>query len=104
MTSMLLIGLLLLAATAAFTGLLIAGNLSGGPEHTVSVLGNDIARMNTLEAFSAGLALALIFCLGAVLLTGAAARHRHTHRVARGYGGRPGTGPLNEPMGRDDRP
>jgi hypothetical protein len=102
MTSMLLIGLLLLAATAAFTVLAIAGNLSGGPDYTVSVLGSDIARMNTLEVFSAGLALALIFCLGAALLAGAAARHRHARRVARGYGGRPGS--LNEPMGRDGRP
>nr|WP_232838895.1 hypothetical protein [Streptomyces triticisoli] len=101
---MLLIGLLLLAATAAFTALLIAGNLSGGPEHTVSVLGNDIARMNTLEAFSAGLALALIFCLGAALLAGAATRHRHTHRAVPWHGGRPDTGPLNEPMGRDGHP
>ncbi|WP_344050021.1 hypothetical protein [Streptomyces thermoalcalitolerans] len=90
MTSMLLIGLLLLAATAAFTALAIAGNLSGGPEYTVSVLGSDIARVNTLEVFSAGLALALLFCLGAALLLGAAARHRRVHRGARGYSGGPG--------------
>ncbi|MFJ2720961.1 hypothetical protein ACIQMV_26050 [Streptomyces sp. NPDC091412] len=100
---MLLIGLLLLAATAAFTGLVIADNLSGGPHYPVSVLGNHIATMNTLEVFSAGLALALLFCLGASLLTGAATHHRHAHRAARHYGGGRDTGSLNEPTGRDGR-
>ncbi len=100
---MLLIGLLLLAATAAFTGLAIAGNLSGGPRYPVSVLGNHVATMNTLEAFSAGLALALLFCLGASLLAGAATHHRHAHRSPRRYGGRRDTGTLNEPTGRDGR-
>ncbi|MFI9601133.1 hypothetical protein ACIHCX_14805 [Streptomyces sp. NPDC052043] len=99
---MLLIGLLLLAATAAFTGLAIAGNLSGGPRYPVSVLGNHVATMNTLEAFSAGLALALLFCLGASLMAGAATHHRHAHRAPRRYGGRD-TGTLNEPTGRDGR-
>ncbi|WP_369405583.1 hypothetical protein [Streptacidiphilus neutrinimicus] len=61
---MLLLGLLLIAATAAFTGLVIADNLSGGPEYHVTVLGNTIATMNSLEIFLSGLALALIFCLG----------------------------------------
>ncbi|MFB7738968.1 hypothetical protein ACFC08_32170 [Streptomyces sp. NPDC056112] len=100
---MLLIGLLLLAATAAFTGLVIADNLSGGPHYPVSVLGNHIATMNTLEVFSAGLALALLFCLGASLLTGAATHHRHAHRAPRNYGGGRDTGSLNEPTGRDGR-
>ncbi|MEU6813104.1 hypothetical protein ABZ920_29810 [Streptomyces sp. NPDC046831] len=78
---MIFIGLLLLAATGAFVALAIAGNLSGGPEYTVSVLGNDIATMNTLEVFSAGLALALLFCLGVALLTGAATHRRRPHRA-----------------------
>jgi hypothetical protein len=74
---MLFLGLLLLAGTAAFTGLAIADNLSGGPEYSVSVLDHHIATMNTLAIFSAGLALALIFCLGlAVVMTGAL-HHRH---------------------------
>ncbi|MFE5189864.1 hypothetical protein [Streptomyces sp. NPDC056628] len=80
MASMLFLGLLLLAATAAFTGLLIADNLSGGPEYTVSVLGQEIATMNTLAIFCSGLALALLFCLA--LATVRAAAH-HTHRGAR---------------------
>ncbi|EKX66200.1 hypothetical protein Sipo8835_19120 [Streptomyces ipomoeae] len=76
---MLLIGLLLLAVTGAFTGLAIADNLSGGPEYSVSVLGNDIATMNSLAVFSSGLALALLFCLGVALAMNGAT-HRHHHR------------------------
>ncbi|MFE4053556.1 hypothetical protein [Streptomyces sp. YIM B13518] len=76
---MLVLGLLLLGAAGAFTGLVIADNLSGGPEYTVSVLGQDIVTMNTLAVFCSGLALALIFCagLGAVAST---AVHRHRER------------------------
>jgi len=79
---MLFIGLLLLAATGAFTGLAIAGNLAGGPEYTVSVLDHEIATMNVLAVFCAGLALALIFCLGVALaLRGAAHRRRRSSRL-----------------------
>ncbi|MFF4353157.1 hypothetical protein [Streptomyces sp. NPDC001530] len=80
---MLLIGLLLLAATGAFTALAIADNLSGGPEYTVSVLDHDIATMNALAVFSSGLALALLFCLGLVAAVNGAT-HRH-HRKPRAY-------------------
>ncbi|MGP4004992.1 hypothetical protein [Streptomyces sp. 4N124] len=73
---MLFIGLLLLAGAAAFTGLAIGDNLSGGPEYTVSVLGNDIATMNTLAVFCSGLALALIFCLGLAMAIRATAHRR----------------------------
>jgi hypothetical protein len=73
---MLFLGLLLAAATAAFTGLVISDNLSGGPEYQVTVLGQHIATMNTLAVFCSGLALALVFCLGIALMTS----HRH-HRA-----------------------
>ncbi|WP_329360775.1 hypothetical protein [Streptomyces sp. NBC_01483] len=80
---MLFIGLLLLLATGAFTGLAIADNLSGGPEYTVSVLDHDIVTMNTLAIFCSGLALALIFCLGlAMAMRGTAHRH-HSPRAQR---------------------
>ncbi|MEU0114644.1 hypothetical protein ABZ137_13150 [Streptomyces bobili] len=76
------LGLILLAATGAFTGLVIADNLSGGPEYTVSVLGREIATMNALAIFSSGLALALIFCLGLAMVKGSStARHRRTGRT-----------------------
>ncbi|MFF7457024.1 hypothetical protein [Kitasatospora sp. NPDC008115] len=81
---MLLFGLLLVAATAAFTGLLIADNLSGGPEYQVTILGNDLVTLNSLGVFLAGLALALLFCLG-LALAGAArkARTRPARRTTR---------------------
>lgn len=83
---MLLLGLLLIGATAAFTGLVISDNVSGGPDYTVSVLGNDIATMNTLAVFLAGLGLALLFCLGLAMMTGGGARMRRRKadlRIAR---------------------
>ncbi|MGW3206060.1 hypothetical protein [Streptomyces sp. NPDC001135] len=76
---MLFLGLLLLAGTGAFTALAILGNMSGGPEYTVSVLGHDIAAMNGLALFSSGLALALIFCLG-LAMAATSAVHRNRHR------------------------
>ncbi|MCH0570545.1 hypothetical protein I3F60_15005 [Streptomyces sp. MUM 136J] len=96
---MLFLGLFLLTATGAFTALAIAGNLSGGPEYTVSVLGQDIATMNGLALFSSGLALALIFCLGvAMVAIGALHHHRRTFRPAR----RHGRTPLDDTTGRSD--
>lgn len=81
---MLIIGLLLLAATGAFTVLAIGDNLSGGSEYTVSVLGQDIATMSPLAIFCSGLALALIFCLGlAMAMRGATHRHRRNPRARR---------------------
>ncbi|MFI8090763.1 hypothetical protein ACIF9R_20990 [Streptomyces sp. NPDC086080] len=77
---LIVVGLLLLAAAGAFTGLLLADNLSGGPEFTVSVLGQDIATMNTLAVFCSGLALALLFCAGLGAVVGGA-RHRRRSRV-----------------------
>jgi hypothetical protein len=73
---MLILGLLLLAATGSFVGLLISDNLSGGPDYTVTVLGNTVTTMNSLAIFCAGLALALIFCLGLAMMLGSAARRR----------------------------
>ncbi|WP_030418906.1 hypothetical protein VM636_01585 [Streptomyces sp. SCSIO 75703] len=75
---MLVLGLLLMACAAAFAGLLIAYNLSGGPDYTVTLLGSDPFTINTLGAFLGGIALTLIFGLGMwMLLAGMAmARHR----------------------------
>ncbi|MET9875302.1 hypothetical protein ABZZ36_11850 [Actinacidiphila glaucinigra] len=73
---MLLLGFVLMGATAAFTGLLIAENLGGGPDYTVTMFGSDIATVNTLGAFLAGLALALVFCLASVIALAGAGRER----------------------------
>ncbi|BAJ26571.1 MULTISPECIES: hypothetical protein [Kitasatospora] len=79
---MLLLGLLLFAATGAFAGLLIADNLGGGPETGVTVLGHQIATVSTLGAFLAGLALALLFCAGLALMGGGLRWHRRHRRAA----------------------
>lgn len=79
---MLLLGLLLLGATGAFTGLLIAYNSGGGPDYTVTMFGNTLGTLNSLEIFIAGLVLALIFCFGLFLTFGGAALARR-RRVAR---------------------
>ncbi|BBB00057.1 putative membrane protein [Actinacidiphila reveromycinica] len=79
---MLILGLLLLACTAAFVGLAIADNLSGGPQYDVTVLGQHIATMNGLALFCAGLALALIFGLGCMMAMTGGILHR---RKARRY-------------------
>ncbi|MER7757966.1 hypothetical protein [Kitasatospora sp. NPDC097643] len=76
---MLLLGLLLMSAAGAFAGLLIADNLSGGPDYQVTVLGNDLARLDGLEIFLFGLALALVFCIG-LALTGRTPRGRRPRR------------------------
>jgi hypothetical protein len=80
---MLILGLLLLACTAAFTALAISDNLSGGPDYNVTVLGHHIATMNSLAIFCAGLALALIFGLGFLMATTGGALHRRRTRKVR---------------------
>ncbi|MFJ3791586.1 hypothetical protein [Kitasatospora sp. NPDC090091] len=76
---MLLLGLLLMATTGAFAGLLIADNLDGGPDYTATVLGNDVATLSSLGIFLAGIALALLFCLGLAMIV----RARRAHRSVR---------------------
>ncbi|WP_042451044.1 hypothetical protein, partial [Streptacidiphilus jiangxiensis] len=77
---MLLLGLLLLCGTAAFTGLLIADNLDGGPDRTVALVGSTTATMNNLEIFLSGVALALLF--GAGLVTAVIGAHLLRRRRA----------------------
>ncbi|WEO99509.1 hypothetical protein A6P39_038740 [Streptomyces sp. FXJ1.172] len=100
MNRMLFLGLLLFAATVAFTALAISDNLSNGPGHTVSVLGHDIATLGPLALFCSGLALALIFCLAMAMMVNGA----HHHRGSSGMHGRhrrttadPGLGPRRGP-------
>ncbi|MFD5461879.1 hypothetical protein ACFWIQ_03495 [Kitasatospora sp. NPDC127059] len=83
---MLLLGLLLLAASGAFTGLLIADNLGGGPEYQVTILGNDLVKLDSLGIFLAGLALALVFCLGLAMMRPSRRASRRPVRTA-GYVG-----------------
>ena len=63
-----LLGVLLAGGAGAFTGLLIAYNLSGGPKYTAEIFGQSLPTLNTLGVFCTGLALGLIFCFGLWLI------------------------------------
>jgi len=78
---MLLLGLVLLGATGAFAGLLIAYNTSG-PDYTVTMFNNTLGTLNSRQAFLAGIALALVFCLSLAITIGGA-RLQRRRRVAR---------------------
>lgn len=83
---MFLLGLLLLCATGAFTGLLIAYNSGGGPDYTVTMFGNTLGTLNSLEIFVAGIVLALLFCLSLTMIVGGGVmrrRRRAARRVER---------------------
>ncbi|MGW4895959.1 hypothetical protein ACWEQL_27440 [Kitasatospora sp. NPDC004240] len=88
---MLILGLLLLAGAGAFTGLLIADNLAGGPEYRATVLGQELATMDALGIFLAGLALALVFCLGCAMVALSRVRTRRRRALTATEGG---TAPL----------
>jgi len=73
---MLLLGLLLVGATAAFTFLLVAYNSSGGPAYEVMMFGHHLATVSGPRIFLAGIALALLFALGCSMLLAGGARAR----------------------------
>ncbi|MEV7598823.1 hypothetical protein AB0O91_15710 [Kitasatospora sp. NPDC089797] len=84
---MLLLGLLLMAASGAFAGLLIADNLAGGPSYQVTILGTSLATVDSLGIFLSGLGLALLFCLGLAMMgrigrRGRGGSRRTAHRAA----------------------
>jgi hypothetical protein len=98
---MFLLGILLVGATAAFVALAIVENFSGGgPGSSVTMLGHTIATLNALETFLAGIALALVFCLGLAMMTGSVRMHRRRRAryqargamAARDAGGEPTAG------------
>jgi hypothetical protein len=96
---MVLLGLLLMAGAAAFAGLLIAHNLSGGPDYTVTLLGSQPFTVSTLGAFLGGIALTLIFGLGMWMLLGGTmlARHRSKKRRLDGENTTGTVGETTEP-------
>jgi hypothetical protein len=79
---MLLLGLVLLAATGAFTGLLISENWAGGPDYTVTMFNHTLGTLNSLQIFLAAIALTLVFCLG-LAMAGWGARYARRRRVTR---------------------
>ncbi|MFJ8443562.1 hypothetical protein [Kitasatospora griseola] len=86
---MLLLGLLLFAASGAFAGLLIADNLGGGPETAVTVFGHHIGTISTLGAFLAGIALTLLAAAGIALVAAGLRRHRRRRATHRGTADEP---------------
>ncbi|HWG23768.1 hypothetical protein [Actinospica sp.] len=73
---LLLVGLVLLAATGAFAGLVIAYN-QAGPDYTVVMFGNTLGTLTSMQIFLAGIALTLVFCLGLWMVAlGARTRRR----------------------------
>ncbi|GAA4883569.1 hypothetical protein [Kitasatospora terrestris] len=90
---MLVLGLLLLAATGAFTGLVIAQNLSGGPDYTVTLFDNELGSVNTLGAFLAGIGVTLLLGLAIAMILGGT-----TRRLRRRYAtGAPAPAPAPAP-------
>lgn len=77
---MVLLGIILIAGSAAFTGLAIAYNIGGGPEYVVRMFNHTIVTMNSLAIFCAGLALALIFCFGLWLVSIGGPRYSERRR------------------------
>lgn len=97
---MLLLGLLLLGATGAFAGLLVAENRSGGPDYAVTMYGNDLGTVNTLGAFLAYIALTLLFCLALAMVTGGAGPRPPPQGRAAPDAPRGGAQPRTGRMGR----
>ena len=80
---MLLLGLLLMGGTIAFATVLIADNLDGGPQYSATLFDHHLATVNTLGAFLAGIALALVFSIALVMATAGARRERRRNAELR---------------------
>jgi Mg2+/citrate symporter len=72
---MLILGLLLVVLSGVAAAVLIAYN-SGGTAETVSVFGRDIADVNLVQAFVAGIVVALVFLIGLAMIMKAGRRGR----------------------------
>jgi ABC-type nickel/cobalt efflux system permease component RcnA len=82
---MLILGLLLVVLSGAAAALLIAYN-NGGAEQTITMFGRDLANVNAMEAYLAGIATALVFLLGLWMILSAGRRareNRSRYREAR---------------------
>ena len=70
------LGLLLVLLSGGAVALLTAYNRSGGPDYSITMFGNDAGVVNGMQIFYAGIALALLFCLGLWLMAMSARRSR----------------------------
>src|SRR6266540_5036151 len=73
---MLILGLLLILVSVAAAVLLMAYNTAGGPEQMIVLFGRDLVSVNPLQAFIAGIVVALVFCLGLWLVVSSGRRAR----------------------------
>jgi ABC-type nickel/cobalt efflux system permease component RcnA len=73
---MLILGLLLVVVSAAGVALVISYNSSGGPEQTIVLFGRDWVSVTPLQAFIAGLVVALVFCIGIWMIASTERRRR----------------------------
>jgi uncharacterized membrane protein len=76
---MLILGLLLIIASGAVAVVLIAHNGEGSPQ-TVFSFGRDIADVTVMQAFVAGIVVALVFVLG-IWMAVVGARHSREYRA-----------------------
>jgi len=70
------LGLLLVLLSGGAVALLTAYDRSGGPDYSIVMLDREIAVVNGIQIFYAGVALALVFCLGLWLMAMSARRGR----------------------------
>jgi hypothetical protein len=70
------LGLLLVLLSGGAIVALLAYNRSGGPEYTVMLFDNEVFVANGMQIFIAGMALALVFCLGLWMMAAGARRRR----------------------------
>jgi uncharacterized membrane protein YccC len=73
---MLILGLLLVVASMAAAVLLMVYNATGGPEQMIVLFGRDLVSVNPLQAFVAGIVVALVFCLGLWMVVSSGRRAR----------------------------
>jgi hypothetical protein len=83
MIHVIVLGMLAMGCAGTLCALLISDNLSAAPTYTPRLLGHSLPSVNAVIVFSAGLTLALLFCLGAwMVAAGVIERHRSARGMA----------------------
>jgi uncharacterized membrane protein YccC len=73
---MLILGLLLILVSVAAAVVLMAYNTAGGPEQMIVLFGRDLVSVNPLQAFLAGIVVALVFSVGLWMVVSSGRRAR----------------------------
>jgi hypothetical protein len=80
MVGVIILGFLLMAGAGTATGLLIADNRSSMAIYTPHLAGHTLPSTSAVVIFGAGVALAILFCLGAWAAVGGMVRRRRSGR------------------------